>query len=57
MALSKALQAFSKSSNRLSVMARYMYELAKSGLRLMAALKKWKADAYWPVLRCTSPRL
>lgn len=57
MALSNALHAFSKSSSRLSVMAKYMYELGKSGLRLIAALKKWKADAYWPVLRCTSPKL
>merc|ERR1719443_46326 len=38
-------------------MARYMYEEGKSGLRLMLAEKKWKADAYCPVFRCTSPRL
>lgn len=27
------------------------------GRRLMAALRKWKADAYWAILRCTRPRL
>ena len=29
----------------------------KSGFMLTDAEKKWKAEAYWPVLRWTSPRL
>jgi hypothetical protein len=32
-----------------------MYEEGKSGLRLIEALKKWKAEAYCPVFRWTSP--
>ena len=35
MAFSYALQAFSKSSNLLNVIAKYMYELPKSGFKFI----------------------
>lgn len=39
LALSYALQALSKSSSLLSVIARYMYDAPKSGLRFIDALE------------------